>query len=83
MILNPTQNEFIGGFRILQAELNISYDFSIINLINKKRSGIEIEFSKIFSDAYLEINEIIQNYEKFIQNQKLVIKDYLKNYDKI
>lgn len=83
VILNPTQNEFIGGFRILQAELNISYDFSIINLINKKRSGIEIEFSKIFSDAYLEINEIIQNYEKFIQNQKLVIKDYLKNYDKI
>ncbi|MFX1380636.1 MAG: V-type ATP synthase subunit E family protein [Promethearchaeota archaeon] len=79
--LNPSTEEFIGGFRILQTRMNISYDFSITSLINKKRSLIEIEFSKIFSDIYLEINEIIQNYEKFIQNQKLAIRDYLKNYD--
>ncbi|MFW9971675.1 MAG: V-type ATP synthase subunit E family protein [Candidatus Odinarchaeota archaeon] len=81
VILNPSKEEFIGGFRILQTKMNISYDFSISSLINKKRSLIEIEFSKIFSDIYLEINEIILNYEKFIQNQKLAIKDYLKNYD--
>ncbi|MFX1305059.1 MAG: V-type ATP synthase subunit E family protein [Promethearchaeota archaeon] len=79
--LNPSKEEFIGGFRILQTKMNISYDFSITSLINKKRSLIEIEFSKIFSNIYLEINEIIQNYEKFVQNQKLAIKEYLKNYD--
>ncbi|MFX1344771.1 MAG: V-type ATP synthase subunit E family protein [Promethearchaeota archaeon] len=79
--LNPSKEEFIGGFRILQTKMNISYDFSITSLINKKRSLIEIEFSKVFSDIYLEINEIVQNYEKFIQNQKLSIKEHLKNYE--
>lgn len=79
--LNPSKDEFIGGFRILQTKMNISYDFSITSLINKKRSLIEIEFSKLFSNIYLEINQIIQNYEKYIQNQKLAIKEYLKNYD--
>ncbi|MFX1373121.1 MAG: V-type ATP synthase subunit E family protein [Promethearchaeota archaeon] len=79
--LNPTKDEFIGGFRILQTEMNISYDFSIVNLINKKKSSIEIKFSKIFSDTYLELNEIIENYEKFIQDQKLAIKEYLQDYD--
>ncbi|MFX1364039.1 MAG: hypothetical protein ACFE9Y_03855 [Promethearchaeota archaeon] len=61
--------------------MNISYDFSIVNLINKKKSSIEIKFSKIFSDTYLELNEIIENYEKFIQDQKLAIKEYLQDYD--
>ncbi len=61
--------------------MNISYDFSITSLINKKRSAIEIEFSKIFSNIYFKINEIIQDYEKFILNQKKAIKEYLKNYD--
>ncbi|MFX0030060.1 MAG: V-type ATP synthase subunit E family protein [Candidatus Hermodarchaeota archaeon] len=79
--LNPSKEEFFGGFKILQTEMNISYDFSITSLVNKKRSIIEIEFSKVFSDIYLEINEIVQDYEKFIQNQKLNIKEYLKNYE--
>lgn len=81
MILNPSKEEFIGGFKILQTKMNISYDFSITSLINKKRSAIEIEFSKIFSNIYFKINEIIQDYEKFILNQKKAIKEYLKNYD--
>ncbi|MFX1591935.1 MAG: V-type ATP synthase subunit E family protein [Promethearchaeota archaeon] len=81
VILNPSKEEFIGGFKILQTKMNISYDFSITSLINKKRSAIEIEFSKIFSNIYFKINEIIQDYEKFILNQKKAIKEYLKNYD--
>ncbi|MFX1242292.1 MAG: V-type ATP synthase subunit E family protein [Promethearchaeota archaeon] len=81
VILNPSQEEFIGGFKILQTKMNISYDFSITSLINKRRSVIEIEFSKIFSNIYFKINEIIQDYEKFILNQKKAINEYLKNYD--
>lgn len=81
VILNPSQEEFIGGFKILQTKMNISYDFSITSLINKRRSVIEIEFSKIFSNIYFKINEIIQEYEKFILNQKKAINEYLKNYD--
>ncbi|MFW9821677.1 MAG: V-type ATP synthase subunit E family protein [Candidatus Thorarchaeota archaeon] len=81
VILNPSKEEFIGGFKILQTRMNISYDFSITSLINKKRSTIEIEFSKIFSNIYSNINEIVQNYEKFIIDQKKAIQEYLKNYD--
>ncbi|MFW9773035.1 MAG: V-type ATP synthase subunit E family protein [Candidatus Thorarchaeota archaeon] len=79
--LNTRKEDFIGGFRISQISNKISYDFSIANLMNRKRSVIEIEFSKIFSDVYSEIEEIIQNYEKFIQDQKLALKEYLKDYD--
>jgi vacuolar-type H+-ATPase subunit E/Vma4 len=81
VILNMEKDEFIGGFRISQTETHISYDFSLVNLINKKRSDIEIEFSKIFTDVYLEIEKIIQNYENFIKNQKLALKEHLKDYD--
>ncbi|MFW9784035.1 MAG: V-type ATP synthase subunit E family protein [Candidatus Heimdallarchaeota archaeon] len=79
--LNTRKEDFIGGFRISQISNKISYDFSLANLMNKKRSVIEIEFSKIFSDVYSEIEEIIQNYENFIQDQKLALQEYLKDYD--
>jgi vacuolar-type H+-ATPase subunit E/Vma4 len=81
VILNMQKDDFIGGFRISQTATHISYDFSLVNLINKKRTEIEIEFSKIFSDVYSEIEKIIENYEKFIKNQKLASTEYLKNYD--
>ncbi|MFW9865430.1 MAG: V-type ATP synthase subunit E family protein [Candidatus Thorarchaeota archaeon] len=81
VILNTEKEELIGGFIISQTKTYISYDFSLANLINKKKSDIEMQFSKIFSDVYSEIEEIIQNYERYIQDQKLALKEYLKKYD--
>jgi len=73
--------EIIGGFKILLNEGKINYDYSISNLIDKNSTFIEMDFSKIVSDS--EIKLIEDKFEDFIQNQKLRIEGYLKEYDRI
>jgi len=73
--------EIIGGFKILLNEGKINYDYSISNLIDKNSIYIEIEFSKNVSDS--NIKEIEEQFEDFIQNQKLRIEGHLKEYDRI
>jgi len=79
--INKDRVEFIGGFKISLDNGIISYDYTIDNLINKKSSFIQIEISKIIDDS--EIKEIEKEFNKFIQNQKSKIEEYLKQYDQI
>lgn len=79
VIINKSETNIIGGFRIKHQ--NIEYDYSIDNLIKRSSSIIQIEFTKLISDALLK--EIDKNFEFFIQNQKVAIEEYLKRYDQI
>lgn len=79
--INKENMDFIGGFKISLGGGLISYDNTIDNLINKKSSFIQIEVSKIVDDS--EIKEIDKDFNKFIQNQKTKIIEYLKQYDQI
>jgi len=79
--LKKSAKEFTGGFICAVLESNISYNYTIENQLKKKTSIIEIEFSKIFSDSELDIKNLENNYVQFIQNQKLAVDDYLKDYE--
>ncbi|MFX0057800.1 MAG: V-type ATP synthase subunit E family protein [Candidatus Heimdallarchaeota archaeon] len=74
-----SNDEFIGGFKVFQNSINMSYDYTIDNLLQKKSILIEKEFSKIFSES--EIKEMQLSFEKFIRNKKLDIKEHLRTYD--
>jgi vacuolar-type H+-ATPase subunit E/Vma4 len=76
-----TDKEFIGGFKVIQNNIKISYDYTIDNFIMKKSILIEKEFSSIFLES--EVKDVRENFENFIQNKKLDIKEYLLNYDQI
>jgi vacuolar-type H+-ATPase subunit E/Vma4 len=73
--------DFIGGFKIIMVGGAISYDYTIDNLIDIKSSFIQMEISKIVNDS--EIKQIEDNFNKFIQNQKTKITEYLGQYDQI
>ncbi|MFX0186970.1 MAG: V-type ATP synthase subunit E [Candidatus Hodarchaeota archaeon] len=73
--------ELIGGFKVKLFKGTIYYDYSIDNLINESSSHIQKNFSTLVTDP--EIKDIEHNFEEFIQNKKLGIKDYLKDYDRI
>ena len=60
---------------------NISYNYTIENQLKKNTSIIEIEFSKIFSDSESDIKKLENNYVQFIQNLKLAVGNYLKDYE--
>ena len=77
--INKAPHEFIGGFKIILSDEEIFYDFSIDNIINKNLTFIQKELSKIVSES--EIKEIEQEFERFIQEQKLGIEEYLRKYD--
>ena len=77
--INKAPHNFIGGFKIIVSDGEISYDFSIDNIINKNLTFIQKELSKIVSES--EIKEIEQEFERFIQEQKLGIEEYLRKYD--
>ena len=79
--INKDNIDFIGGFKISLGGGLISYDYTIDTLINKKSSFIQINISRIV-DA-LEIKEIENEFNLFIQNQKSKIMEYLKQYDQI
>ena len=72
-------DDFIGGFKITRSEGKISYDYSIDNLIEKNSTFIQSEFSKIIAE--FEIKDNKNKFEEFIQNQKMGIDIYLKDYD--
>lgn len=74
-------HQSIGGFKVILAHGDISFNYSVDDIINENLSIIQQEFSNIISDS--EIKEIEINFENFIQNQKQGIKQYLENYDRI
>jgi len=77
--IDPHQS--IGGFKVILANGEISFDYSVDDILNENLSIIQQEFSNIISDS--EIKEIESNFENFIQYQKKDIKQYLENYDRI
>ena len=76
---NP--EEFIGGFKAILANGNISFDYSVEDILNENLSIIQQEFSSIISES--DIKDIESNFENLIQNQKLGIEKYLEKYDRI
>ena len=79
--LKKDSHQSIGGFKVILANGEISFNYSVDDIINENLSIIQQEFSNIISDS--EIKEIESNFENFIQNQKKSIKQYLENYDRI
>ena len=79
--LIKSEKEFTGGFLCAVAIGNISYNYTIENQLKKSITLIEIKFSKIFSDFEPDIKNLENKYIHFIQNQKLAINDYLKDYE--
>ncbi len=81
VVINESKENFIGGFKLIQDDGGISYDFTIDNIIKKGSSLIQKEFSKTISD--IKINEIQKGFGTFIQEKKLEIEEHLRKYDAI
>ena len=79
--LKKDPRQSIGGFKVILAKGEISFNYSVDDILNENLSIIQQEFSNIISDS--EIKEIESNFENFIQYQKKDIKQYLENYDRI
>ncbi|NVM18012.1 MAG: hypothetical protein HWN80_09865 [Candidatus Lokiarchaeota archaeon] len=79
--LKKSEKDFTGGFICVVLAGNISYNYTIENELKKHTSIIEIEFSKIFSDSESDIQKLENDYVQFIQNQKLALDNYLKDYE--
>ena len=79
--LKKSVENFTGGFICVVLSGNINYNYTIENQIKKHSSIIEIEFSQIFADSESDIKKLENNYIQFIQNQKLAVNDYLKDYE--
>lgn len=79
--IEKSEENFTGGFICVVLSGNISYNYTIENQLKKNTSIIEIEFSKIFSDSESDIKKLENNYVQFIQNQKLAVDNYLKDYE--
>ncbi len=79
--LKKSEKKFTGGFICVVLSGNISYNYTIENQLKKNTSIIEIEFSKIFSDSESDIKKLENDYVQFIQNQKLAVDNYLKDYE--
>jgi vacuolar-type H+-ATPase subunit E/Vma4 len=71
----------IGGFILEQADGEISFDYTIDNIIEGNYSLIEMEFSDIIKDA--EIKKIQSEFEDIINENKKKIETYLIDYDRI
>ncbi len=81
--LNKSEKEFTGGFICTVPAVNISYNDTIENQLKKNTSIIEIEFSKIFYESETDIKQLENIYLKFIQNQRQLINNYLRDYERI
>jgi vacuolar-type H+-ATPase subunit E/Vma4 len=79
--ISNANKDFAGGFKILLSHGKISYNYTLKNIINKNSTLIQVEISKIVDDS--SIREIEKNFEEFIENQKLKIEQFLRNYDNI
>ncbi len=79
--INKDLHDFIGGFKISLIGGTISYDYTLNNLIDKASPFIQIEIAKIIDDT--EIKETEKEFEKFINNQRGKITEYLEYYEQI
>ena len=85
----PSQNieitnindDFEGGFKLLHSNGKISYDYSLRNLNDKNSTAIQIEVSKIIDDS--QIKELETDFEHIIQEEKLKINQFMRDYDNI
>ncbi|MBD3215787.1 MAG: hypothetical protein GF311_24465 [Candidatus Lokiarchaeota archaeon] len=71
----------IGGFILEQVDGEISFDYTIDNIIEGNYSLIEMEFSDIIKDG--EIKKIQSEFEDIINENKKKIETYLIDYDRI
>ena len=81
IVLKKSEEDFIGGFKIIHEEENIFYDYTIKSILEKKETLIQKEFTKFIDES--EIGVIKNEFEQFIQKLKLGIEEYLKKYDRI
>ena len=79
--ITKSEKNFTGGFICVVLSGKISYNYTIENQLKKHISIIEIEFSKIFSGSESDIKKLENDYVHFIQNQKLALDSYLKDYE--
>lgn len=78
--LNKDKN-FIGGFKVIQSESNMVYDYTLDNLIKKNQTLLQVEFSKVISET--KLSNLEKEFEDYIHNQKKAITEYLKQYDQV
>jgi len=79
--INASEDEFIGGFKIFSKEGKINYNYSIDAILERNLIITEEYLSQVFSEE--KIQEIQVNFEKFIENKKFEMKDYLIEYEQV
>jgi vacuolar-type H+-ATPase subunit E/Vma4 len=80
-VIKEAPGEFIGGFKVILSDGNISYDYSIDNLITKNSDFIQKKLFDILTES--GIKEIERDFAEFIERQKLGLEGHLKKYDRI
>lgn len=79
--ISESEDEFIGGFKIFSKQGKIIYNYSIDAILERNLIIIEEYLSQVFSEE--KIQEIRVNFEKFIENKKFEMKDYLIEYEQV
>ena len=79
--VQESHESFIGGFRFIHKEGEISYDYSIEKIIEKNIVLIQKEFLKSITDK--EIKKIEYKFENKIQTYKDKIEGYLNQYERL
>lgn len=79
--IKETSKVKIGGFILEQIEGEISFDYTIDNIIEDNYSLIEMQFSDVIKDT--EIKKLQSEFEDFINDKKKKIEEFLINYDRI
>lgn len=80
-VIKEAPSEFIGGFKVILSDGDISYDYSIDNLITKNSNFIQKKLFDILTES--GIKEIERDFAEFIETQKLGLEGHLKKYDRI
>ncbi len=76
-----SEEEFIGGFKVVSQGGKINYNYSINALLERNIIIIEKHLSQVFSEE--QVKELQVNFENFIKNKKEEMKDYLNEYEQI
>jgi vacuolar-type H+-ATPase subunit E/Vma4 len=71
----------IGGFKIEQIRQQISFNYTLDNIIQENYSVIETKFAAIITDS--EIKELQTEFEEYISEKKKKREDILVEYDRI
>ncbi|MFX0031478.1 MAG: V-type ATP synthase subunit E [Candidatus Hodarchaeota archaeon] len=79
--LISSKDSFIGGFKAIIGDSEITYNYSIDNLLTKNLIKIENQLTKIFSEAEMENVQI--EFENYIKHKKNGIEEYIKEYDQL